>query len=166
MALGVSEGSVTKTAKGMMFDGVMAAGSSGNTLPPGMVPWVKGQSGNPSGRPKLARPPSVALAELNDTPGADTDEMIENYRAKRGDKFCAADAKAIAAFRRDMADAAYGVAAFDSSTNRLEGKVEQSIHARTDATLTINIIDRDVQLALLRQGREDAIDVEIVKSDE
>ena len=102
-----------------------------------MPPWPKGVSGNPGGRPRFARAPSAALAELNDTPGATPQAMIDEFRRRRGDKLCAADEKAIAAFKRDLAETAYGVTAFDSTTDRLEGKVPQSV--KQDATLTIRM---------------------------
>ena len=101
----------------------MSVANAANSLPAGMKPWPKGVSGNPSGRPKLARPPSVALAELNDTSGETPADQMANYKTARGVKWCAADEKACATFKRDLAEAAYGVAAFDSTTDRLEGKV-------------------------------------------
>jgi hypothetical protein len=105
-----------------------------------MKPWPKGVSGNPSGRPKLARPPSVALAELNDTSGETPADQMANYKTARGAKWCAADEKACATFKRDLAEAAYGVAAFDSTTDRLEGKVPQSMNVKSEASLLISIV--------------------------
>src|ERR1035438_3243391 len=107
---------------GSIFGAVSAVATSGAFTGNLVAPWQKGQSGNPSGKPKLLRAPSVALAELNDTPGSTLEEQVENFKAARGEKFCAADLKAIAAFKRDLAEAAYGVAAFDSTTDRLDGK--------------------------------------------
>ena len=103
-----------------------------------MPPWPKGVSGNPGGRVRLARAPSTALAELNDTSGNSIPEIVENFKAarKQAGGLVAADHKAIAAFKRDLAEAAYGVAAFDSTTDRLEGKVAQ----RQDTTLRIELV--------------------------
>src|ERR1035438_7999303 len=125
---------------GTILEAVSAMAATQNSLPAGMTPWPRGVSGNPGGRPKLARPPSVALAELNDTAGASPQEQVENYKAARGVKWCAADEKACATFKRDLAEAAYGVAAFDSTTDRLEGKVPQAVSVKSEATLTIQIV--------------------------
>ena len=118
----------------------MSVANAANSLPAGMKPWPKGVSGNPSGRPKLARPPSVALAELNDTSGETPADQMANYKTARGAKWCAADEKACATFKRDLAEAAYGVAAFDSTTDRLEGKVPQSMNVKSEASLLISIV--------------------------
>ena len=107
---------------------------------PGSKPWPKGVSGNTGGRPKLARAPSVALAELNDTSGETPADQMANYKTARGAKWCAADEKACATFKRDLAEAAYGVAAFDSTTDRLEGKVPQSMNVKSEASLLISIV--------------------------
>ncbi len=141
---------------------------TGNARKSGLVPrWQKGQSGNPSGRPKCGRLPSAALAQLNDTTGADPYEMIENFRRARGKKFCAADAKAIAAFRRDLVDdEGFGVASFANTTERIEGKIEQPVAVKSEASLTIRIIDRDVQLAMLRAAQQPALEAEIVREEE
>ena len=121
-----------------------------------MPPWPKGVSGNPGGRPRLARAPSAALAELNDTLGASPEEQIKNYKAARGAKWCVADEKACAAFRRDIAEAAYGVASLEATNDRLEGKVPQAMSVKSEATLTIEVIDRAVQLEMLRAARQAA----------
>ena len=105
------------------------------------APWPKGVSGNPGGRVKLARPPSVALAELNDTAGVDTDEIISAFKAARGAKLCGADFKAIAMFKAESdVERRTHVSAFEAVTDRLEGKVPQSIAMKSEATLTIQIV--------------------------
>jgi hypothetical protein len=151
---------------GTILEAVMSVANAANSLPAGMKPWPKGVSGNPSGRPKLARPPSVALAELNDTSGETPADQMANYKTARGVKWCAADEKACATFKRDLAEAAYGVAAFDSTTDRLEGKVPQAMNVKSEATLTINVLDRDVQLAMLRAARRpELLEAEVVEED-
>jgi hypothetical protein len=131
-----------------------------------MPPWPKGVSGNPGGRPKLARPPSVALAELNDTPGDSIQEIVENFKAarRRAGGLVAADHKALAMFLAESdAECRTHVAAFSAVTDRLEGKIEQSVAVKSEATLVINIIDRAVQLELLRAARElPALEAEVV----
>lgn len=144
---------------GTILGGAMGEPESGHARQvKHLVPrWQKGQSGNPSGRPKCGRLPSTALAQLNDTTGDDPCEMIQNFRAARGKQFCAADAKAIAAFRRDLLeDEGFGVASFANTTERIEGKVEQNMNLKSEASLTIRIIDRDVQLSLLRAAEQQA----------
>ena len=110
---------------------------------PGSKPWPKGVSGNPGGRPKLARAPSVALAELNDATGANVDEAVENYKTARkaAGGITMADHKAIA-LTRAAADVEHRaqVAAFEASTDRLEGKVPQAMNVKSEATLTIQIV--------------------------
>jgi hypothetical protein len=119
----------------------LAHAGRGGTVPPAEHRFTAGAgwSGNPGGRPKLARPPSVALAELNDTPGTTLDDVITNYRAARGAKLCAADLKAIAAFVRDSSFDPVGVSAFNSSTDRLEGKVAQRVELDANVDLTTAI---------------------------
>src|ERR1017187_4730093 len=126
---------------GTILEAVSAMAATQNSLPAGLTPWPKGVSGNPSGRPKLARPPSVALAELNDTAGVDTDEIIAAFKAARGAKLCGADFKAIAMFKAESdVERRTHVTAFEAVTDRLEGKVPQSIAMKSEATLTIQIV--------------------------
>jgi hypothetical protein len=110
---------------------------------PGSKPWPKGVSGNPGGRPKLARAPSVALAELNDATGANVDEAVENYKTARkaAGGITMADHKAIA-LTRAAADVEHRaqVAAFEASTDRLEGKVPQAMNVKSEASLLISIV--------------------------
>ena len=110
---------------------------------PGSKPWPKGVSGNPGGRPRLARAPSVALAELNDATGANVEEAVENYKTARkaAGGITMADHKAIA-LTRAAADVEHRaqVAAFEASTDRLEGKVPQAMNVKSEAILQINIL--------------------------
>src|ERR1017187_8353419 len=134
-----------------------------------LKPWPKGVSGNPRGRPKLARAPSVALAELNDATGANVEEAVENFKTARkaAGGITMADHKAIA-LTRAAADVEHRaqVAAFEASTDRLEGKVPQSMNVKSEATLTINVLDRDVQLAMLRAARRpELLDAEVVEDE-
>lgn len=116
-----------------------ATGNSHRPNPiPGSTPWPPGVSGNPSGRPKLQRPPSKALAELNDTPGETPELVAANYFAAiiaRGDVIRAADLKAVRAFKREWREDSVGVSQLDSTTDRLEGKVSQP------QTITFDIED-------------------------
>lgn len=107
-----------------------AAGASpiNGQVPPVETRWKPGASANPGGRPKLERPPSVALAELNDTPGETPDAVVAAFKAARGAKLCAADHKAIARFLCEAnPQAKSGATSFDITTDRLEGKVEQQV---------------------------------------
>src|ERR1017187_7598396 len=74
---------------GTILEAVSAMAATQNSLPAGMTPWPRGVSGNPGGRPKLARPPSVALAELNDTAGDTPAGPMGKYTTARGAKGCA-----------------------------------------------------------------------------
>ena len=108
---------------------------------PGSKPWPKGVSGNPGGRPKLARAPSAALAELNDMIGDTPEEAIDAFKVARGKALCAADHKAIAMFRAESdVERRTHVQAFESVTDRLEGKVPQAMNVKSEATLTIQIV--------------------------
>jgi hypothetical protein len=133
--------SVQIEENGPIFGAVSAVYATANSGHANLTPWPKGVSGNPSGRPKLARPPSVALAELNDTAGVDTDEIIAAFKAARGAKLCGADFKAIAMFKAESdVERRTHVTAFEAVTDRLEGKVPQSIAMKSEATLTIQIV--------------------------
>ena len=124
-------------------------GKGGTVLPAGSL-WPKGVSANPGGRRKLERPPSLALAELNETHGADPDEVIANYKAARGARLCAADFKAIAMFRAESdVDRRTHVSAFEASTDRLEGKVTQT-----------HVIETDVRGAAQRYADELGVSVD------
>lgn len=135
-----------------------------------MPPWPKGVSGNPGGRPRLARAPSAALAELNDTPGDSILEIVENFKAARrgAGGLVAADHKALAMFMAESdVERRSHVAAFEAVTDRLEGKVPQSMNVKSEATLMIQVIDRDVQLALLRAARRpELLEAEVVEAEE
>ena len=105
------------------------------------VSFPKGVSGNPGGRPKLARAPSAALAELNDMIGDTPEEAIDAFKVARGKALCAADHKAIAMFRAESdVERRTHVQAFESVTDRLEGKVPQAMNVKSEATLTIQIV--------------------------
>lgn len=96
--------------------------------------WKPGVSGNPGGRPKLERPPSHALVELNGTSGDTPEEVVENYRAarKKAGGLKAADHKAIALFRAESDPGIRThVSAFTAVTDRLEGSVAQNIVAES-----------------------------------
>ena len=108
-----------------------------------MPPWPKGVSGNPGGRVRLARAPSAALAELNDTPGDSIQEIVENFKAarRRAGGLVAADHKALAMFQAEAdPERRSHVAAFEAVTDRLEGKVPHSMNVKSEATLQIAIV--------------------------
>src|ERR1035441_7275188 len=108
-----------------------------------MPPWPKGVSGNPGGRVRLARAPSAALAELNDTPGDSIPEIVENFKAarRRAGGLVAADHKALAMFQAESdPERRSHVAAFEAVTDRLEGKVPQAVNVKSEATLQIAIV--------------------------
>jgi hypothetical protein len=128
-------------------------------------PWPKGTSGNPGGRIKAKRYPSDALKELNDTPGQTAEKVIEAFRKARGEKFCGADIKAIQAFKRDLAQSGHGVTSFDSTTDRIEGKVEQATTGK-DLVINLTIMDRDTQLEMIRRGERPMLEARVVKDDE
>jgi hypothetical protein len=137
--------SVQIEGNGTILEAVMSVAtqiSRPNPIP-GSKPWPKGVSGNPGGRPRLARAPSVALAELNDATGANVEEAVENYKTARkaAGGITMADHKAIA-LTRAAADVEHRaqVAAFEASTDRLEGKVPQAMNVKSEATLTIQIV--------------------------
>ena len=133
-----------------------------------MPPWPKGVSGNPGGRVRLARAPSAALAELNDTPGDSIQEIVENFKTARrkAGGLVAADHKALAMFQAESdPERRSHVAAFEAVTDRLEGKVPQAMNVKSEATLTINIVDRDVQLAMLRASREPLLEAQVVEEE-
>ena len=133
-----------------------------------MPPWPKGVSGNPGGRVRLARAPSAALAELNDTPGDSIQEIVENFKTARrkAGGLVAADHKALAMFQAESdPERRSHVAAFEAVTDRLEGKVPQAMNVKSEATLTINIVDRDVQLAMLRASRGPLLEAQVVEEE-
>lgn len=112
-----------------------AASPRNGLVPPPEHRFKPGQSGNPSGMPKLTRPVTVALVELQETPGSDRDEIIENFKAARrkAGGLIAADLKAIRAFIREWSDEAVGVSQHNATLDRLEGKVAQRIEVGADA---------------------------------
>jgi hypothetical protein len=85
------------------------------------------------------RSPSRALADLNDTAGDSTAEIVENYKAARRATpmgLVGADHKAIAMFRAESdPDRRTHVSAFEAATDRLEGKVTQPIHQESVGTV-------------------------------
>lgn len=127
--------------------------ASDHALPPGASPltgvappletrWKPGQSGNPSGLPKLTRPVTVALVELQETAGDDRDAIIENFKAARrkAGGLVGADLKAIRAFIREWSDEAVGVSQLNATMDRLEGKVAQRVEVGADAEVTAAIL--------------------------
>ena len=107
------------------------------------VPWQKGQSGNPGGRPKLKRGQLQALADLHDAEGDTPEAAVETFKATRkaAGGLTMADHKAIA-LTKAAADVAHRaqVSAFAEATDRLEGKVPQAMNVKSEATLTIQIV--------------------------
>jgi hypothetical protein len=135
---------------------VAPAQSTQNTVPGKnggvLTPWRTGQSPNPGGRPKLARSPSAALAELNDMAGDDPDATVEAYKTARrkAGGLLGADHKAIAMFRAESdVDRRTHVSAFEASTDRLEGKVTQT-----------HVIETDVRGAAQRYADELGVSVD------
>ena len=108
---------------------VTSPGRNGGTL----RPFQKGQSGNPTGRPKLGRRLSSALADLLDTPGDTVGEAVEVFRRRRGRHLCGADLIAITMFTTATDPKARGqVAAASEIADRTEGKVEQPTRVSGD----------------------------------
>ena len=110
-------------------------------LPPEEHRFRPGQSGNPSGLPKNFRRVTDALRQLTETTGKSPEAIIEAFKAARGKKLCGADFKAIAMFKAESdVERRTHVTAFEAVTDRLEGKVPQSIAMKSEATLTIQIV--------------------------
>jgi hypothetical protein len=117
-----------------------------------------GQSGNPSGLPKGFRRPTDALRHLVGIHGADVKEVVTRFTAARGRAMCGADHLAVTAFTKACDPGARnGDAAFREILDRLEGPVMKSLKVESEEKLTINIIDRDVQLAMLRAANRKAL---------
>jgi hypothetical protein len=117
-----------------------AASPINGLVPPPEHRFVPGQSGNPSGRPRVDRYVTTAYAELQGTPGADPNEIIEAFTKARGARICGADFKAIAMFRAETnPDHARIVSAATEVTDRLEGKVAQRVEIGADAEITAAI---------------------------
>jgi hypothetical protein len=137
-------------------------------VPPAAFRFKPGQSGNPSGLPKGFRRPTDALRHLVGIHGADVKEVVTRFRVARGRAMCGADHLAVTAFTKACdPEARSGDAAFREILDRLEGPVMKSLKVESEEKLTINIIDRDVQLDMLRAANRkalqgDALEVEIV----
>lgn len=72
----------------------------------------------------MGRPVSSAYAELLDTPGETLKAQLEEFRRRRGDKFCAADMVAIGMLTSAVNPSNRGqTAAAGEITDRTEGKV-------------------------------------------
>jgi hypothetical protein len=134
-------------------------------VPPLASRFKPGQSGNPSGLPKNFRRVTDALRQLTETTGKSPEAIIEAFKTARGKKLCGADFKAIAMFQAESdADRRTHVQAFEAVTDRLEGKVPQSVNVKSEA-ITIQILDRDVQLSLLRAARRPLLEAEVVENE-
>ena len=97
-------------------------------VPPPEHRFVPGVSGNPTGRPKVNRTVSSALAELQDTEGETPEAIVDAFKARRGARLCGADHKAIAIFKTELdTGGRTQVSAVDTVLDRLEGKVVQGI---------------------------------------
>jgi hypothetical protein len=97
-------------------------------VPPPEHRFQPGRSGNPSGRPKVERFVSTAIAELQDSPGKTVQACISAFKKARGSRLCGADHKAIALFRSENAARERSqVGAINVALDRLEGKVTQGI---------------------------------------
>jgi len=97
-------------------------------IPPPEHRFQPGVSGNPSGRPKVDRYVSTAIAELQDMPGATVEAVIKAFKKARGSRLCGADHKAIALFRSESAASERSqVGAINVALDRLEGKVAQHV---------------------------------------
>lgn len=95
---------------------------------------------NPSGRPKVGRTVSAAYAELLDTPGQTLKEQLENFRDKRGAKFCASDMVAVGMLTSAVNPSNRGqTAAAGEITDRTEGKVSQGIDVNGSVDLGSSI---------------------------
>ena len=145
------------------MEAVSAAKEPQNRFPYAPAQFQKGRSGNPGGRPKAVRSPSVALQELNDTPGDSLQEIADNFRAARGSKFCAADLKAIVAFERDLSNLPHGVSSFNSTTDRIDGPVPRDVNVKSEASLAVYI----VPLYAMMDGKRapELLEAEVVEDD-
>ena len=106
--------------------------------PPFEHRFLPGRSGNPSGRPRVDRTISAARAQLADTPGETTDEIVENYRKARrkAGGLVGSDLNAINAFIREQGDEAVAVSQLNATLDRLEGKVAQRVELDANVDLT------------------------------
>jgi hypothetical protein len=141
-------------------------------VPPAAFRFKPGQSGNPSGLPKNFRRPTDAIRQLVRIRGGSSEEVVSRFKGARGRDLCGADHLAITAFTKACdPEARGGDAAFREILDRLEGPVMKSLKVESEEKLTINIIDRDVQLEMLRAARQQALqsatlDAQIVDYDE
>ena len=104
-------------------------------VPPPEHRFVPGVSGNPTGRPKVNRTVSSALAELQDTEGETPEAIVDAFKARRGARLCGADHKAIAIFKTELdSGGRTQISAVDTVLDRLEGKVEQPHAVRAQET--------------------------------
>jgi hypothetical protein len=114
-------------------------GRNGGTL----HPFAEGNNANPGGRPKLKRGQLQALADLHDAEGDTPEAAVETFKATRkaAGGLTMADHKAIA-LTKAAADVAHRaqVSAFAEATDRLEGKVPQSMNVKSEATLIVQIV--------------------------
>jgi hypothetical protein len=178
MTLPIALMSLQNADSGAMFDAVSSvvlaaesakAGRGGN-IPPIAHRFGPGNNANPGGRPKLKRGQLQALADLHDAEGDTPEAAVETFKATRkaAGGLTMADHKAIA-LTKAAADVAHRaqVSAFAEATDRLEGKVPQAMNVKSEATLTINVLDRDVQLAMLRAARRpELLEAEVVEEGE
>ena len=151
MTLPIALMSLQNADSGAMFDAVSSvvlaaesakAGRGGN-IPPIAHRFGPGNNANPGGRPKLKRGQLQALADLHDAEGDTPEAAVETFKATRkaAGGLTMADHKAIA-LTKAAADVAHRaqVSAFAEATDRLEGKVPQSMNVKSEATLTIQIV--------------------------
>lgn len=99
-----------------------------------LIPFQKGKTGNPKGRPKGARSFKTILRELLLVETKEIDPISGEER-----KISQKEKLAIAAVLRAMKDEAYANGALEQILNRLEGKVTEKVEQTVTAGPSIDL---------------------------